>query len=73
GAWLREFLQELPSQVDFAERAAAEPEGEAVQFAAPDGYSVDPAQLELHKKILAYAEEHNIDYAEAALAVGGNQ
>ncbi len=73
GAWLREFLQTLPPQVDFAEHSAMEDETATADFAAPDGYTVDPAQLELHRKILAYAEEHNTDYAAAALAVGGNQ
>ncbi|HID48083.1 MAG TPA: hypothetical protein EYP40_00450 [Chromatiales bacterium] len=32
---------------------------------------VDPEQLKLHRKILAYAEEHDTDYATAAIAVGG--
>lgn len=71
GGWLREFLLALPPRVNFAEHSAAEDEPEAAGFAAPDGYRVDPEQLELHRKILAYAEEHDTDYATAAIAVGG--
>ncbi len=69
--WLREFLQRLPEQVDFAERSApgAEGDGEAVNFAAPPGYTVDAAGLELLRKAKAYQRQHKVSYDEAVDAV----
>lgn len=69
--WLRTFLAALPKQVDYQERAAAEDETTGtVSFAAPPGYSVDPARLELHNKALAYQSQHpNTDYTTALNAV----
>lgn len=70
--WLREFLARLPQQVDYAERArpGTEGNGAAVNFAAPHGYSVDPARLELHNKALAYQASHpNTSYDTALAAV----
>jgi hypothetical protein len=67
-AWLRGFLEALPKQVDFKERSAAddEPAG-TVSFAAPPGYAVDPARLELHNKALAYQGAHPGTTYEAAI------
>lgn len=70
GEFLREFLNALPEQVDYAERSAAEPEAATVDFAAPAGYTVDKEQLALHNKILAYQEKHGVDYVTAAQIVG---
>lgn len=69
--WLRTFLDGLPKQVDYQERAAAEDETTGtVSFAAPPGYTVDPARLELHHKALAYQSQHpNTDYTTALNAV----
>jgi hypothetical protein len=71
-AWLRGFLEALPRQVDFAERSAAdtgEDEG-SVSFAAPPGYSVDAARLELHARAIAYQKRHpNTGYDAAVKAV----
>lgn len=67
--WLREFLEGLPKQVDYQERAAAEDDAAGtVSFAAPPGYSVDPVRLELHGKALAYQGQHPNTTYEAALA-----
>ncbi len=68
-AYIQRFLKELPVQVDFLERSTdgggAEP---TLSFAAPDGYSVDAAGLEMHRNILAYAKKHNLDFASALMA-----
>jgi hypothetical protein len=69
-AWLRGFLEGLPVRVDFSERAAAAAEGDAVSYAAPAGYTVDAAQLDLHRKAKAYQAAHpNSDYLAAVAAV----
>lgn len=69
-AWLREFLQRLPKQVDFGEHAGAEGEdAPTANFAAPAGYQVDAKRLELHRKALAYAKQHNLSYEQALAAV----
>ncbi len=70
GAWLREFLASLPPRVEFAELSPPGTETPVPGITAPSGYSVDPERAELHRKILAYAEQHDVDYATAALAVG---
>ncbi len=48
------------------------PDGpEAVKpIKTPPGLSVDPDSIALHAKIEAYAQQHNVDYTTAALAVG---
>jgi len=67
--WLKKFLQGLPKQVDFGEVAGGMgDEAGSVSFAAPDGYTVDAARLDLHNKALAY-QQHKCDYAEAIAAV----
>jgi hypothetical protein len=38
-------------------------------FAAPDGFTVDQEGLALHRKILAHAKQHNIDFASAVRAI----
>lgn len=69
--WLREFLAELPQQVDFAEHSAAgdDDEAAAASFAAPAGYTVDPERLALHNAAQAYAAKHDCDYSTALAAV----
>lgn len=68
---LRNFLSNLPQRVDFAEHSAADNEAEQTDasFAAPNGYTVDAKQLQLHNKIQAHAEKHNMTYAQAAAVV----
>lgn len=72
GEVLRGFLKNLPPRVSFAELSAAdETQGaDSTSFAAPQGYMVDAGKTELHNKILAHAKQHNITYAQAAIAVG---
>lgn len=70
GEVLRGFLNNLPPRVDFAEHSAAEHEEQVdASFAAPNGYTVDAQQLELHNKITAHAEKHKLTYAQAAAVV----
>jgi hypothetical protein len=63
----RDVLGALPPQVEFREqatreRAATEADAETdAEFA-----EADPARLAQHKKVLAYAKEHNVSYAVAA-------
>lgn len=68
--FLKRFLRELPRQVDYAERSLAAPGGtDAIRFQLPHGYAADPASLEMHGRILAYARANRTDYLTAALAV----
>lgn len=71
--WLRSFLKDLPPRVDYGEHTAKGADDlSTVDFAAPNGYTVDQAQLAQHQKIVVYQREHNTDYATAAIAVCGN-
>lgn len=68
--WLRNFLNALPAQVDFAELGAGEDETAAVaDFAAPDGYQADAAALDLHRRALAHQATNKTDYLTAVKAV----
>lgn len=70
GEWLRAWLARLPKQVEFAEVAGATGGEQRVEFAAPSGYGVDPAQLALHRKAQAYLAEHpKVSYTDAVNAV----
>lgn len=70
---LKGFLEGMPKRIDFAEQATgknAAGEGEArVEFAAPQGYSVDQDSLATHRKALAWQAEHKTDYLSAVRAV----
>lgn len=71
--WLRELLERLPQQVDYAEHTR--PAGDAagtVNFAAPRDYAVDPARLDLHNKALAYQTSHPNTSYDAAIAAVAN-
>lgn len=71
--WFLSFLEAQPVRVDFTERSRAGAEaGEAITFAAPAGYSVDTARLELHNKALAHQRAHPNTTYEAALAAVSN-
>ena len=69
---LQKFLQELPKQVDYAERSGAErrgPEGKVVSFSVPAGTPVGEANADLHRRVTEFAAKHNVDYAEALTKV----
>lgn len=64
----KEFLGVLPQQVSFAEVARApiaRAGGSARPLVTPPGFHVDPDELELRDRALAYAEEHKMDFLEA--------
>ncbi|MBF0402254.1 MAG: peptidase [Magnetococcales bacterium] len=68
-AYINRFLKELPLHVDYQERSAEGGEKEESRsFAAPEGYAIDGSGLEMHRKILAYAKKHNLDFASALAA-----
>lgn len=69
--WLRNFLNALPAQVDFAERGAPEDAAAAVvDFAAPQGYSVDAESMDLHRRAVVWQQTHaDADYLAAVRAV----
>lgn len=69
----KSMLSALPPVVEFGETAtaarAAKGEPATIEFAAPSGYAVDPAQLALHQKALAHQAAHNCSYTDAVKAV----
>lgn len=73
GATLRTFLEELPPQVNFAEKSGGGTQvNGAIDFALPEGTQVDANRLALHGKALAYQQQHpGTDYIAAVKAVGG--
>lgn len=70
--FLREFLNGLPKRVDYQEHAAQpdQQQQQTASFSAPNGYEVDASRMAMHNKILAYQQQHKVDYATAASAVG---
>jgi phage I-like protein len=73
----RTWLGLLPQRWSFAEVAGTEvergPRRRARPFAVPKGagLQVDPAQLDLRDRALAYAEQHKIDFVDAVKALEG--
>ena len=70
--WLKRFVESLPEQVDYQERAAPETDTsnrEAVPIAV--GYTAEADRVALHRKALAYAEANKVDYVTAVERVGG--
>lgn len=70
---VRAILQAQPAIVSLGAQDTGTPAGSpAVSFAAPDGYSVDTAQLELHNRALNYQRAHpDVDYLTAVRAAQG--
>jgi hypothetical protein len=66
----KEFLANQPKIVSFGEHAGAEEENAGtVSFAAPPGFTVDAAGLELHHKALAYQQKNpGVDYMTSVKA-----
>ncbi len=68
--WLKRFLDGLPVQVDFAERAGPEGKPRPGRFSAPPEHQVDPERLALHAQALAYQEAHQgTSYADAVTII----
>jgi hypothetical protein len=72
-AALREFLAELPPQIQYGEKSGGtEQTAAAMEFAAPAGAIVSPDRLTLHRQALAWQQRHpGTDYLAAVRAVGG--
>lgn len=69
---LQKMLSELPQNVEFGEVAKAtlvDEAGHTVEFASAPGFTVDAAQLDVHRKALAYQKDHEVSYVDAVLAV----
>lgn len=68
---MKDMLASAPKLVDFTERATGDPNAPGtVNFAAPQGFTVDATGLELHTKALAYQAAHQgVDYITAVTAV----
>lgn len=63
-------LQANPKLVEFGELAgAALDENDALNFAAPAGFTVDAERLTLHQKALSYQATHQTSYDVALVAV----
>lgn len=75
GLWLRGWLGQVPPLVEMGETATAaraRGPGSPMDFAAPSGYSVDPAALAVHRRALAWLEAHpESTYQAAVVAVAG--
>ncbi|CDO60816.1 Phage protein [Candidatus Phaeomarinobacter ectocarpi] len=72
--YFRDLLGKSGTVINFGEISADDQEADAgtVNFASPDGYEVDPAQLALHNKAVAHQAAHpNTPYLDAVRAVGG--
>ena len=71
---LKALLKSLPQAVAFGEAAPEDGQDAATtDFAAPDGYAVDPERMSLHRKALAWMREHGSnDYDAALAAVSGH-
>ena len=72
---LKALLKSLPQAVAFGEAAPEDGQDAAAptDFAAPDGYAVDPERMTLHRKALAWMREHGSnDYDAALAAVSGH-
>ncbi len=74
GTFLRQFLAALPVQVDYAERAVAKDGAPAKGggMGLPPGWQVAPENADLHNQAVAFAEQHNVSYAEAVSAVAAH-
>lgn len=74
-AWLAEFLERLPVQVDYRERGAGDlPDTtDARRFATSfaDG-DIAVGNMDLYHKVVAYADKHNVSFEEAAETLGGD-
>ena len=69
---LQKLLGELPKQVDYAERAGADrkaPGKGTAEFTSAEGAPVSEERMVLHRKVLDFAEKHNVGYDEALTKV----
>ncbi|MEN8721862.1 MAG: hypothetical protein ABF335_03135 [Alphaproteobacteria bacterium] len=69
--WFRQHIASLPKRAPEGEAAPDGPDvGTTAQFAAPSGFEVSPAGVDIHQKALAYqAKFPKATYADAVAAV----
>lgn len=70
--YVKAFLKSMPKQIEFAEVSGGANRHDAApaDFAVPEGFSVDPAQMAQHREALAFMEKHDgVTYIDAAKAV----
>lgn len=69
---LKALLAGLAPKVAFGELATGDSEAPAVAFSLPagEGFTVDGGRLELHRKAVAYQQQHQVPYDAAIAAVG---
>lgn len=71
--WFKQFLGSASKVITFGEAAKKEGEdGADADYVVPAGRQVDPGRLAIHRKALAYAEQHKVDYVTAVKAVEKN-
>lgn len=71
-AFFKSFLNKIPKQVEFGEIVKKDETLEKdVNFAAPEGFTVDAAQLELMGKAETYAQENGISVDDAITLLEG--
>lgn len=67
--WLRGFIGKLPARVEFSELAKGGAEAATADFAAPGGYGVDSAALEVRARAKALqAANPNLSFVDAVKA-----
>ena len=64
---LKGLLSAAPVAVAFGEHVKPMADKAAVNFAAPEGFSVDASRLEDYAKIIAYQEKYSCDFATATI------
>ena len=71
GTFLRSFLDRLPVQIDFSERARGSADGPhpAPGLKVPAGYSVATENAELYRRAVEFAEKNSVDFDAAIMHV----
>lgn len=74
GTYLKQFLSSLPKQVDYSEHSRVSKQKEShLVVTAPHGYTVDTHQQQVHERVLAFSEKHNVTYDAALTSVMNGQ
>lgn len=71
--WFRKLLSERPPLISFGEFAPAGGAADTYEFSAPEGFTVDPAGVDLRSRALAYQRQHNVPFDVAVRAVTAHQ
>ncbi|TAM72315.1 peptidase [bacterium] len=69
---LRELLDSLPKQINYAEKSGADNAPSTAEFAAPVGTTIDAGRADIYARAKQYqAQNPNVDWLAAVRAVGG--